>query len=348
MSNHLAGHAPVLSVCIPTFNFGAFIGETLQSILCQATPDVEVLVLDSASTDETPMVVQDLQRKFPSLRYVRAEHRGGIDRDMARVVELARGTYCWLFSADDVMVQGALLRVIKEVVTEDDVYLCMHSNHSFSMRMIEPSHPVLCSNADGRFELADREQQLKYFESALTTEAFFSFMGGLIVKRATWSSVPLNERFVGSCWAHVARLFELSKTGLSVRFLAAVLLQRRGGNDSFATHGRVRRYALAIQGFQNLGNHFWGGKSLQAFHIRRVLRAEFRLRMFLAAKVECAKNPGVEDRRLLSGLVSKVYSDLSASCLLKRVAFHLLPVFLLQPVRLAYRTARGESATEQR
>lgn len=341
-SSQSAERAPTLSVCIPTFNFGRFIGETLESILRQTTPDVEVVVLDSGSTDETPAVVQQLQHKYGSLRYVRAEHKGGIDRDMARVVDLARGAYCWLFSADDVMAQGALARVLHEIKTEDDLYLCMHSNHTVTMKLTDARHPVLRSKVDLRYELSDQDQQLKYFNQALTTEAFFSFMGGLIVKRSTWSSVPLNERFVGSCWAHVARLFELFPKGLSVKFLAAALLQRRGGNDSFATHGRIRRFALAIQGYQELGDHFWGSNSRQAFHIRRVLRNEFRLHMFLAAKALCATDPNVEDRLLLDSLVAKTYCDLSLSCLAKRSAFHLFPVALLRPARAAYRSLRAK------
>ncbi len=78
-----------LSICIPIYNFGAFIGETLASILPQATDEVEVLVVDGASTDNTPEVIAAIQRTFPGLRYNRLEKKGGIDRDMARSVELA-------------------------------------------------------------------------------------------------------------------------------------------------------------------------------------------------------------------------------------------------------------------
>ena len=337
----LAG-APVLSVCIPTYNFGAFIEETLLSVLTQTMPGVEVVVFDSASVDDTAAVVARLQSQYPVLRYVRAEGRGGIDRDMARVVDLAHGTYCWLFSADDVMASGAIERVLAELATQDDLYLCLHSNHSIAMELIDRCHPVLRSNVDRRYDLSDREQQLQYFAQAQTTEAFFSFMGGLIVRRSVWCSVPLNERFVGSCWAHAARLFELVTKGLSVKFLATVLLHRRGGNDAFAAEGQVRRYALAIQGYQQLGDHFWGRKSTEAFHIRRVLRNEYSLRMFLSVKLLCATNPSGESRQLLNTLVASIYSDLALSCVIKRVAFHGFPLALLQPARKVYRYLRGK------
>src|ERR1700722_1620055 len=97
-----------LSICIPTYNFGEFIGETLESILPQIVDGVEVVVLDGGSTDETQAVVGAFQARCPALQYYHRDERGGIDLDMALTVELARGKYCWLFSSDDLMRPGAV------------------------------------------------------------------------------------------------------------------------------------------------------------------------------------------------------------------------------------------------
>lgn len=48
---------PKLSICIATYNRGKFIGETLDSILVQMEPGVELLVVDGASPDNTPEVM---------------------------------------------------------------------------------------------------------------------------------------------------------------------------------------------------------------------------------------------------------------------------------------------------
>src|SRR3954470_16861350 len=96
-----------LSICIPTYNFGRYIEETLGSITCQLTPGVEVIILDGGSTDNTRERVEPWLAKASAIRYVGQSERGGIDRDIARVMDLAQGEYCWLFSADDVMKPGA-------------------------------------------------------------------------------------------------------------------------------------------------------------------------------------------------------------------------------------------------
>lgn len=92
-----------LSVCVPVYNFAAWFGATVESIARQAPDGVEILVVDGASTDDTPAVAAALTARYPRVRYHRLERRGGIDGDIARSVELARGDYCWVFGGDDLM-----------------------------------------------------------------------------------------------------------------------------------------------------------------------------------------------------------------------------------------------------
>ena len=46
-----------LSICIPTYNRAAYIGETLASIISQSNDDIEIVIVDGASTDNTADVV---------------------------------------------------------------------------------------------------------------------------------------------------------------------------------------------------------------------------------------------------------------------------------------------------
>src|SRR6266571_4898125 len=98
-----------------TRNRAKFIGPTLESILVQATEEVEIVVLDGASTDNTEEVIRRYQARFPRLRYCRQETNMGIDRDFAKAVDLANGDYCWLFCDDDLFKPGAM-RVVLEAV----------------------------------------------------------------------------------------------------------------------------------------------------------------------------------------------------------------------------------------
>ena len=297
-----------LSICIPTYNFGPFIGETLESICLQNLAGVEIIVLDSASTDDTPAIVGAFAARFSSLRYIRADKKEGIDRDLARVVAEAAGRYVWLFSADDVMRPDAIDSALKAISTDADVLLCSHSNCDKRMHYLW-DHPVIAACAGDMFDLGDVAQRQAYFGRAVTTEAFFSFMSGMIVKAETWRSVPLNEKFVGSCWAHVARLFEVTmRRGLKVCYIGGPLLDKRGDNDSFATDGVVARWRLGIVGMTNIATDVFGEGSIEAMHVNRVLQNEFPLLSLLALHRVTRCAGGYDELPRLDELASVLYA----------------------------------------
>jgi abequosyltransferase len=329
-----------LSICIPTYNFGAFIAETLDSIVCQLAPGVEVVILDGGSTDDTERVVREYVGRYPALRYVRQPHRGGIDRDMARSVELASGEYCWLFSSDDIMRPQALRRALDEIDSRLDVYLGGVTLCDRAMRFIA-EHPVHGAPPGSVFQLADEAQRRRYFALAHTTTAFFSFMGSIVVRRGRWAAGALDEEFVGSCWAHVVRLLRLIPQGLTVKVLGESLLLKRGENDSFMDRGLVHRYGIAIEGYQRIARTVFGDGSYEARHIRRVLVNEFPPRAFFFAKVQLRRAGREDDIAALDRLAALAYRDRGARNLMNRLAYRFTPVWGYEAARAVYKTLRG-------
>ncbi len=307
-----------LSICIPTYNFGEFIGETLESILPQVVQGVEVVILDGGSTDETPAVARAFQARWPALRYYRRDERGGIDRDMAYTVELARGEYCWLFSSDDLMKPDAIAQVLEQIESGLDVYLCGLTICTCDMRPLK-DHPILDLPSGTTLDLGREHDRRVYFERAETTTAFFSFLGSVIFKKARWDAVALDEDFVGSCWAHVARMFRMLQSGLRVKYLARAYLLKRSDNDSFMDDGLIRRFAITIDGYHRLAHTFFAQDSLEARHIRRSVAAEFPPYVMLYAKWISRRSP--EDRVLLARLADTVYVDPSLRNRIYRTVF---------------------------
>lgn len=277
-----------LSVCIPTYNFGAFIGETLQSIVSQLQDGVEIVVLDGGSTDDTAEVVGAFAERHPQIRYHRRPERGGIDRDMARTVSLARGEYCWLFGADDLMREGALARMLARLDGCAELLLCGVTYCSFEMEPLREG-VVAQIPEETRFDFSLREQRLSYFSRASTTLAFFSFLGSIVFKRERWDEIGLEERFVGSLFAHVGRLFAMISQGATFDYLPDSYVLTRGGNDSFMDRGIVNRYAKVIDGYHDLAATYFGAGSAEAAHVRRVVRAEFPLWLALEKRYALAR-----------------------------------------------------------
>ena len=314
---------PALTIGIPTYDFGELIGETLSSITASLPDNVEILIVDGGSRDNTAAIIESWISRFPCIRYYRKETRDGIDVDMALVVELARADYCWLLSADDLIERGAIEAVLSHVASGPDLVLLSHSDCDATMRTIRPRHPVLAKSTRV-ISIDDTRSRHRYFADALTTEALFSFISGLVVRRAAWNvGRQTSDLFYGSCWAHAARLLSrMRDSGLTIAYVREPLVRRRGENDSFAERGVIARYALAVDGYTMLVGELFGSRSVEYAHTLRILRREFTLVMFMYAKLAAVHRPEKENMRDLARMFDRLYPR-TARFALHRFAFRL-------------------------
>jgi glycosyltransferase involved in cell wall biosynthesis len=95
--------APLVSVVIPVYNQGGFVGAAIESVLAQDVPS-ELIVVDDGSTDETPDV---LDRFGDRLLTIRQPNRGAAAALNAGIRAAAGKFVCWL-SADDRYLPGKL------------------------------------------------------------------------------------------------------------------------------------------------------------------------------------------------------------------------------------------------
>lgn len=328
-----------LTICIPIYNCAEFVGQALDSILPQTGDGIEIVVYDGGSTDQTQAVMEDYTGKWSNLHYHRGNARGGIDADIVTCVNFAKGEYCWLFSGDDVMRPGAIKRVLEWIKRDADIYICKHTICNKKM-VVSHEHPVLKPDQAFTVNLRNQNERQEWFRRAVKTEAFFSFMSGLVVRREKWLAGELPEAFNRSCWGHVARFFGLAASGLTVCYVAEVWLDQRGENDSFADKGLVNRYRIGIDGYHRLADCYFGHESIEAFHIRRVIRNEFSLLHLLKAKLYCFKYPQRENRQLLDELARMAYCDSSPTAKITLFIYFAMPYWLLAVAQLAETPAR--------
>lgn len=338
-----------LTICVPIYNCGEFISQMLDSVCGQfssAHDSIEVLVLDGASNDNTPVIVSDYAARFTQVRYVRLPERGGIDADLAECVRLARGKYCWLFSGDDVMRDGALQKALGWLRQEHDVYLNQHSFCDLHMNILG-EYPVFSDNSIRIAELSDPEQRVAYLRAGLNTQALFSFISGIIVRRDKWLSVDDPREFMGSCYGHAARLLTVAQRQLSVCYVGDLWVDKRGDNDSFLSRGFVYRLGITVYGYQRIANHFFGTASPEAAQIRRMVGNELPLPVWLSAKSRTYANPEIESRSELDRLVRTCYSGADVKSYLIRAAYILTPVRAFRMLQWIYRRMNSEDEIGQ-
>jgi glycosyltransferase involved in cell wall biosynthesis len=216
-----------LSICITTFKRGPFIAETLDSILPQIGDGVELLVVDGASPDNTPEVMEDYVARHPGIRYFREKENSGVDGDYDKAVAYALGRYCWLMTDDDLLNEGAVATVLKVLEDDPDLVVVNSELKTVDMSMVLAGNMLELA---GQEKYDPPEAELAFVDIA----KYMSFIGGVVIKRSVWLDRD-RASYYGSLFIHVGVVFQ-RPVGL-VRVIRRPLIAIRYGNAMWTPRG---------------------------------------------------------------------------------------------------------------
>lgn len=249
-----------LSICIPTKNFGEFIGQTLQSIIEQAVDGLEIIVVDGGSTDDTKSIVEKFKKKFLNLKYLQQDKANGVDLDLATAIKFASGDYCWLMSADDVLKPGAVARIFKEIDLGLNTYLYNRTLCDKNLQPVDDNFWLNDDVDDKIVHFSNRSEIIKYFNAAKSLGALFSYISSIVFSRLNWLEVhedPLGE---GTNYQHAFKLFKMLGHSGVHKYIKEQLVFCRGQNDSFLQKGDLgimHRYLIDIDGYHLMGKYIY-------------------------------------------------------------------------------------------
>jgi hypothetical protein len=101
-----------VTVAIPTWNRAAFLRQCVASVRRQTYADLEILIGDNASTDDTPAVVAELAQADDRVRYVRHPENLGMVGNWNALLRVATGRFFLLLSDDDLLAPDAIERLV--------------------------------------------------------------------------------------------------------------------------------------------------------------------------------------------------------------------------------------------
>lgn len=189
-----------LSICLATYNRGRFIGETLDSILTQLSPGVELLVVDGASPDNTVEVMSQYVTRYPSIRYFRESENSGVDGDYDKAVGYASGKYCWLMTDDDLLKEGAVAAVLNVLEKDPDLVVVNSELKTADMSVLLSSNMLSLAGQEkyGPFEAE---------QAFIDVGGYMSFIGGVVIKRSVWLDRD-RATYYGSLFVHIGAIFQ--------------------------------------------------------------------------------------------------------------------------------------------
>jgi glycosyltransferase involved in cell wall biosynthesis len=125
---------PRISIVTPSFNHGQYIEETIRSILLQGYPNLEYLLIDGGSTDNS---VEVIKKYSPWLSYWVSEPDGGQSDAINRGLKKATGEFATWINSDDLLCKNALVEHARRIGFEKNtVYL------GFCIYLDQDCHPV--------------------------------------------------------------------------------------------------------------------------------------------------------------------------------------------------------------
>jgi glycosyltransferase involved in cell wall biosynthesis len=231
-----------LSIAIPTYNGAKYIRKVLDSIVCQlddVDEEIEIVISDNASTDETPQIIKAYQKKYPFIEYFRNDKNLGVDRNFDLAIQSASGEYVWFFGDDDIMMPGAIKRVVTVITNHYDVdYFfanCSIWNEDFtecrSTRFISIENDMICETADKFFSLIG-------VNAALTPST--------IIRKDLWIGTP-DTSYTGTNWGVLAKLFYMLPSRVSF-IIAEPLVKFNSSSTRCHKDGKFYEMVLILYG----------------------------------------------------------------------------------------------------
>jgi glycosyltransferase involved in cell wall biosynthesis len=165
---------PLVSVIIPTFNRAKVISSTLESVLAQTYPRVEIIVIDDGSSDDTAAVIAGYGDR---VRYHRQQNQG-VERARSRGIRLAQGEFINFLDDDDLMQPEKLARQV-ELFQQRPTFGIVHCGYDY----IDKNGVLL--ETTGRLPEGDVRKNLAW--------GCFPWSGGPLVRRECLNLIGEDE-----------------------------------------------------------------------------------------------------------------------------------------------------------
>lgn len=236
MCSLLYENTPILSVAIPTYNRINYLQECLNCLISQIEEfnnlNVEIVISDNGSTDDTEKVVSEYLRKYRFIRYVRFDTNQGFDINVRSCVDNSAGKYIHILSDDDLVSKNYLYEIMK-VLSKDPDFVAL-SSKAFKLDIDD------INETDGQgfnfinnINLEFNKENLINFIDVVSY--WFTFVSAFIFKREI--AMLVNEQFLtktyGSWFAHIPYYFSCLKFGSKFIF----------ASNKVFINGRVNNFA---------------------------------------------------------------------------------------------------------
>ncbi len=177
----------MVSIIIPNYNGACFLDDCLGALKKQTYDDMEVILVDNASTDDS---VELAKKLYPNIRVVELSDNTGFAYAVNRGIEAAQGEYVLLLNNDTIVFPNFVKNQYKMIKNKPDVFSC-------SALMIQNKNRELVDDAGDEFAALgwgfapDRDKSVT--GCGVPHEVFSSCAGAAIYRKAVFDEIGLFD-----------------------------------------------------------------------------------------------------------------------------------------------------------
>lgn len=188
----------LVSVVIPLFNHEKYITETLDSIFSQDHSNIEIILVDDVSTDNSLQLAKDkLASCEVAYTVIENTYNVGVCKTINRGIHAAQGKYTCLIASDDILAMGRIKRHVK--ILEE----CIDPN------IVACHGPLQVISKDGKFLglKGNRKKNKKYDLASIVTKKTNPCLQGCTFITKKLKDFPFDENLFFEDWDFLIRLF---------------------------------------------------------------------------------------------------------------------------------------------
>lgn len=193
-----------LTIAIPTYNRCNLLRQTLDSIMKQRVEGMEVIVSDNASTDGTEDMMKEYCEKN-NIRYFRNTENLGMDKNFLNCLQKAEGEYIHLLSDDDILLPGAVEKILDLIEKEKPDYINLNS-FTYSTETYNPNEKI-----PPRIKLKedlitnDKKLYMEYLG------VYITYISATIIKKSNYIKINNPEKYFGTYFLHAHLVLDTLK-----------------------------------------------------------------------------------------------------------------------------------------
>lgn len=208
-----------LSICIPTFNRAHFLDQALESITNSLTEEtqsqVEIVISNNASTDNTVEIIASYQQKMPKLNWNIVHQLSNIGSiNIVIVTKYATGKYIWIISDDDIVNESSIECILQILAQKHDVKSLILEYSTFQENPFTRKRVLLKTNT----KILDKDQALLMLSTNITFLSILVFENkNLKIDQAINNSSHLPQCYLFANQISQGQVAHLSGISIYVR-----------------------------------------------------------------------------------------------------------------------------------